>query len=142
MHTVSLLLDPSGRRFQHSTNTSYSMKSHVAERKQNVELDLDLPEEVIPDTDSCTLHAMGDLVGPMLTLLVEGASNLLRSGGTVDLGEIFEIWGILFGIWGIIFEILEIIFIFWEIFEIWRIIINIWGVIFEIWGYYLRFWGW
>lgn len=31
------------------------------EHKQEVELDLDLPSEVIPDTESCTVSAMGNI---------------------------------------------------------------------------------
>ncbi|CAG5115195.1 unnamed protein product, partial [Candidula unifasciata] len=63
IHTISVMLDPSGKRFLRSgsSNHSFSVKNEVRveEKRQSVELDLNLPQEVIPDTDSCTVHAMG-----------------------------------------------------------------------------------
>ncbi|XP_012944672.1 complement C3 [Aplysia californica] len=56
IHTISVMLDPSGKRFlrSRSSNHSFSVKNEVrvAEKRQSVELDLDLPQDVIPDTDS------------------------------------------------------------------------------------------
>ncbi|BFZ05589.1 hypothetical protein BsWGS_08627 [Bradybaena similaris] len=82
VHTISVMLDPSGKRFLRggSSNHSFSVKSEVSveEKRQSVELDLDLPQEVIPDTDSCTVHAMGDLLGPTLQVTIEGVAELLR----------------------------------------------------------------
>ncbi|GFR85504.1 complement component C3 [Elysia marginata] len=82
IHTVSVMLDPSGKRFlrnRHS-NHSFHLKNEVKveEKRQNVELDLDLPQEMIPETDSCTVHAMGDLLGPTLQVAIEGVAELLR----------------------------------------------------------------
>ncbi|CAL1525989.1 unnamed protein product [Lymnaea stagnalis] len=82
VHTISVMLDPSGKRFLRSgsSNHSFSVKNEVrvAEKRQSVELDLDLPQEVIPDTDSCTVHAMGDMLGPTLQIMIEGVTDLLR----------------------------------------------------------------
>nr|UIO57920.1 complement protein C3-1 [Biomphalaria glabrata] len=82
IHTISVMLDPSGKRFlrSRSSNHTFNMKNEVrsAEKKQNVELDLDLPQEVIPDTESCSVHAMGDLLGPTLQVMIEGVTELLR----------------------------------------------------------------
>uniref|UniRef100_A0A0B7BJ94 NTR domain-containing protein n=1 Tax=Arion vulgaris TaxID=1028688 RepID=A0A0B7BJ94_9EUPU len=82
VHTVSVMLDPSGKRFlrSRSSNHSFYVKNEVKveEKRQSVELDLDLPQEVIPDTDSCTVHAMGDLLAPTLQVMIEGVDQLLR----------------------------------------------------------------
>lgn len=82
IHTISVMLDPSGKRFLRNrpSNHSFHLKNEVKveEKRQNVELDLDLPQEMIPDTDSCTVHAMGDLLGPTLQVAIEGVAELLR----------------------------------------------------------------
>ncbi|KAL8600817.1 hypothetical protein ACOMHN_056475 [Nucella lapillus] len=82
VHTVSVLLDPSGKRFirDRGGNQTFSLTNKVVaeEQKQEVQLDLDLPSEVIPDTESCTVSAMGDLLGPTVRGVVEGAEELLR----------------------------------------------------------------
>ncbi|XP_059177543.1 complement C3-like [Physella acuta] len=82
IHTISVMLDPSGKRFlrHRPSNQTFNVKNEVrvAEKRQSVELDLDLPQEVIPDTDSCTLHAMGDLLGPTLQVMIDGVTELLR----------------------------------------------------------------
>ncbi|KAK3801074.1 hypothetical protein RRG08_027278 [Elysia crispata] len=82
IHTISVMLDPSGKRFlrNRSSNHSFHIKNEVKveEKRQNVELDLDLPQEMVPDTDSCTVHAMGDLLGPTLNVVIEGVAEILR----------------------------------------------------------------
>nr|AVP12644.1 complement C3-like protein 1 [Littorina littorea] len=82
VHTVSVLLDPSGKRFVRDRrgNQTFSLTNTVVaeEQKQEVQLDLDLPSEVIPDTESCTVSAMGDLLGPTVRGIVDGAEEMLR----------------------------------------------------------------
>lgn len=82
VHTVSVLLDPSGKRFirDRGGNQTFSLTNKVVaeEQKQEVQLDLDLPSEVIPDTESCTVSAMGDLLGPTVRGIVDGVEELLR----------------------------------------------------------------
>lgn len=82
IHTVSVLLDPSGKRFirDRRGNQTFSLRNKVLaeEQKQQVELDLDLPSDVIPDTESCTVSAMGDLLGPTVRGIVDGVEELLR----------------------------------------------------------------
>ncbi|RUS87187.1 hypothetical protein EGW08_005027 [Elysia chlorotica] len=82
IHTISVMLDPSGKRFlrNRSSNHSFHIKNEVKvdEKRQSVELDLDLPQEMVPDTDSCTVHAMGDLLGPTLNVVIEDVAEILR----------------------------------------------------------------
>ncbi|PVD21662.1 hypothetical protein C0Q70_17461 [Pomacea canaliculata] len=82
IHTVSVLLDPTGKRFyrEKRDNHTFSLTNKVMadEHKQEVELDLDLPSEVIPDTESCTVSAMGDLLGPTVRGVVDGVEEILR----------------------------------------------------------------
>jgi hypothetical protein len=48
------------------------------EQKQEVQLDLDLPSEVIPDTESCTVSAMGKKYHPHNIFFLLSYSGMIQ----------------------------------------------------------------
>ncbi|XP_067661748.1 complement C3-like [Haliotis asinina] len=82
IHTVSVMLDPTGKRLLRDTpyNSSFGLKSEINKHqsKQKVEVDLQLPKETIPKTEKCSVSAIGDLLGPTVTSVIKGLHNLLR----------------------------------------------------------------
>ncbi|ESO83810.1 hypothetical protein LOTGIDRAFT_169046 [Lottia gigantea] len=63
IHTVSVMLDPSGKRLVRDkvNNVTFDLLNEVDEagHKQKVHLDLDLPQNVVPETEKCTVSAIG-----------------------------------------------------------------------------------
>ncbi|XP_050403081.1 venom factor [Patella vulgata] len=82
IHTVSVMLDPSGKRLirDKPKNVSIDIKNEVDEvgSRQTVQLDLDLPQNVVPETEKCTVSAIGDVLGPTVSGIINGVDTLLK----------------------------------------------------------------